>query len=335
MKFIHPLHENEIETLQQMHRYHPSRRVRMRAHCMLLSHAHYKLKDIAQVYQIDHRRVSVWMDRWHDCGLVGLYDQPRSGRPPIYSDQEQQKVDDYLQMYPQDIKSIIEEMSKETHKRVSAKTMKRYLKQKVMVWKRIKKMTQKSPDPSKYSRSQHLIENLKIREEQGECDLWYFDGAGFCLTPCVPYAWQPIGDYIKVPTSSHGRRLNVLGFLKRDHHLVPYIIEGSVDASAIITSFDHFSKQIEKRTYVLVDNAPMHRSKAFIQQIPKWVKKGLIIKYLPSYSPQLNLIEILWRFMKYSWLPFSAYTSFESLVAAVGDILSRFGTDYRIAFQIT
>lgn len=151
----------------------------------------------------------------------------------------------------------------------------------------------------------------------------------------MPYAWQPIGAYLKVPSSSHSRRLNVLGFLKRDNNIVPYMIEGSVDAKAIIESFDQFSKQIEKRSYVLIDNAPMHRSKAFIQQIPKWVKKGLIVKYLPPYSPELNLIEILWRFMKYYWLPFSAYGSFQSLIAAVEDMLNRFGTDYRIAFQTT
>ena len=187
----------------------------------------------------------------------------------------------------------------------------------------------------KYQRSQRLIEILQHREGQGECDLWYFDGAGFCLEPCVPYAWQPIGDYIKVPTSSHGQRLNVLSFLKRDNSIVPYMLEGSIDSQAIIKRFDQLSEQVEKRTYVLLDNAPMHRSKAFIQQIPRWVKKGLIVKYLPPYSPELNLTEILWRFMKYYWLPFSAYASFQSLVAAVEDVLNRFGTDYRIAFKAT
>ncbi len=130
MKFVHRLSETEIATLQHMHRYHPSRRARMRAHCLLLSHERYKLKDIAQVYQVDHRRVSVWIDRWHDDGLVGLYDQPRCGRPPIYSDHEQQQVDHYLEMYPQNVKRIIEKMAEETHKRVSAKTMKRYIKKK-------------------------------------------------------------------------------------------------------------------------------------------------------------------------------------------------------------
>jgi len=42
-----------------------------------------------------------------------------------------------------------------------------------------------------------------------------------------------------------------------------------------------------------------------------------MVKYLPAYAPALNLIEILWRFMKYYWLPFSAYTSFQCLSAAV------------------
>ena len=109
-----------------------------------------------------------------------------------------------------------------------------------------------------------MIHLLQSREDRGECDLWYFDSAGFCLEPCVPYAWQPIGDYIKVPASSHGRRLNVLGFVKRDNQLVPYMLEESVDAEAIIESFDHLSDQIEKRSYVLIDNAPMHRSKAWL-----------------------------------------------------------------------
>lgn len=50
-------------------------------------------------------------------------------------------------------------------------------------------------------------------------------------------------------------------------------------------------------------------------------------------SPELNLIEILWRFIKYHWLPFSAYMSFPCLVQAVEDILTRFGTDFTINFQ--
>ena len=125
----------------------------------------------------------------------------------------------------------------------------------------------------------------------------------------------------------------MLGFLKANDSLVPYTVEGKVDTAVVVACFEQFSQQLDKRTYVLLDNAPVHRSREFIEQIPTWVKRGLIVKYLPSYAPELNLIEMLWRFIKYHWLPFAAYTSFQCLVAAVEDILIRFGTDYTITFQ--
>jgi transposase len=332
MKYVTPLNDAEIETLRQMHAYHPSRRARMRAHSLLLSHQRYTIPQIARLYQVDQRRVSAWIERWQAWGLVGLYDRPRSGRPPIFNAEEQQKVYAYLDDSPKDVKKVVETMEQKTSKRVSTKTIKRLIK-KSHIWKRIKKSPAKPPEPHKYSRSQEMIARLHARESRGECDLWYFDGAGFCLEPYLPYAWQPIGTSIEVPTSSHSRRLNVLGFLKRNNDLYPYMIEGSIDTSVIIECFDQFSAHIDKRSYVLLDNAPMHRSKAFMQRIPQWVRKGLIVKYLPSYAPELNLIEILWRFIKYYWLPFSAYTSFQCLWKAVEDILTRFGTDYTITFQ--
>jgi len=138
---------------------------------------------------------------------------------------------------------------------------------------------------------------------------------------------------MKIPTSTHRRRLNVLGFLNRQNELHPYMIEGKIDTSILVKCFEQFSRQLTKRTYVFLDNAPVQKSQEFIGHIAKWVKRGLIIKYLPPYSPELNLIEILWRFMKYHWLPFSAYMSFPRLTQAVKDILIRFGSDYTITFQ--
>jgi len=305
----------------------------MRAHSLLLSHQGIAMPQIARMYQVDYRSVSSWIDQWQTRGLVGLYDQPGAGRRPILSLDEQQKVQQYLQDSPKDLKKVVHQLEQETGKRVSTKTIKRLIKKNRYVWKRIRKAPAKAPDPHKYERSKVLMNQLQQREAVGECALWYFDGTGFCLTPCIPYAWQPIGHTIELPASSHNQRVNVLGFLKRNNEFVPYMIDGKVDASVIVTCFEQFSQQLDKKTYVFIDNAPMHRSQAFIKHIAKWVKKGLIVKYLPSYAPELNLIEMVWRFMKYYWLPFSAYASFQCLSEAVEEILTRIGTDYTINFQ--
>jgi transposase len=153
------------------------------------------------------------------------------------------------------------------------------------------------------------------------------------LTPYIPYAWQPEGTVITIPTAPHNRRLNILGFLNRQNSLVPYVIEGQVDTAVVIEAFEQFSQQITKRSYVFLDNASVNKSQEFIHHISRWVKRGLIIKYLPPYSPELNIIEILWRFIKYRWLPFSAYASFQCLRQTIEDILTRFGVDYTIAFK--
>ena len=94
--------------------------------------------------------------------------------------------------------------------------------------------------------------------------MWYFDVSGFCLTPSIPYAWQPLGSVIEIPTSTHNRRLNVLGFLTRHNDLFPYIIEGRVDTDVVIECFEQFSQQLKKRSYVFLDNASIHKSYAFI-----------------------------------------------------------------------
>ena len=97
MKYVAPLTEVEIQTLQEMHRYHPSRRARMRAHSLLLSHQGIAMPQIARIYQVDYRSVSSWIDQWQTRGVVGLYDRPGAGRRPILSLDEQQKVQQYLQ----------------------------------------------------------------------------------------------------------------------------------------------------------------------------------------------------------------------------------------------
>ena len=61
--------------------------------------------------------------------------------------------------------------------------------------------------------------------------------------------------------------------------------------------FNEFSKTLKKKTVVVMDNASVHTSEEFEECLPQWKKQGLIIKYLTTYSPELNLIEILWRNM--------------------------------------
>ena len=54
--------------------------------------------------------------------------------------------------------------------------------------------------------------------------------------------------------------------------------------------------------------------------------------FLPSYSPNLNLIERLWKFAKKKSLRGKHYPDFASFRAAIDDCLDRIGTDHQDAF---
>ena len=61
----------------------------------------------------------------------------------------------------------------------------------------------------------------------------------------------------------------------------------------VIKFLDNYAQKIDKLTVVVLDNAPIHTSKAFQKKIAEWRQKKLEIFWLPTYSPQLNLITVI------------------------------------------
>ena len=64
----------------------------------------------------------------------------------------------------------------------------------------------------------------------------------------------------------------------------------------------------------------------------EWTEKYLLVCFLPPYSPELNLIEILWRRIKCQCLPFEAYLSFQNLKERLSYVLTDFGKLYDIKY---
>lgn len=209
MKCVAPLSDPDIQTLTDMPRLHPSRRARMRAHGILLRHQGFSLRRSAAVYQVARDAVAEWIERWQSAGLVGLSDHPRAGRPLRLTADAPPKVDQYLQDHPKDVQHVVHVLEQETNKRVRTKTIKRLIKKNRSVWKRLRKTPTKSPDPAQYQRAQARIAALPARARAGACALGYFDASGFWLEPCLPYAWQPIGQTLQLPQSSQHQRLTV------------------------------------------------------------------------------------------------------------------------------
>ena len=331
MKYVHPLTEEQRESLEHTMKHDGSSRARARAHGILLSSRGTSINEIATIYQVDRDTVSSWIKKWEHQGTDSLHDKPRSGRPSKLTLEEQEVALGYLKENPRSLKQVVARLEQKTAKRMSISALKRLAKKARLRWKRVRKSLKSLRDPDAFAQCQRELEVLQNQEAKGEIDLYYFDESGFSLTPCVPYAWQEAHDVIEIPSQKSGQ-INVLGFMNRSNDLHPYMFEESVHTGVVISCVDLFCETIVKKTVVLMDNASIHRSDEFEDRLPEWEEKGLIIKYLPAYSPELNLIEILWRRIKYDWLPFSAYQCLNAMSAALAAILRGFGSEYQITF---
>lgn len=147
----------------------------------------------------------------------------------------------------------------------------------------------------------------------------------------MPYAWQSKLNPILLPAAK-GKFLNVVGLMNRKNDLFFEVLETTFNSDKIIHFMDRFVQKIVKKTVVILDNSPIHKSKKFMAKIQEWEEKDVLIFFLPPYSPELNLIEILWRRIKYNWIPFNAYFSFKNLNEHLSYVLSEFGNKYDIKF---
>jgi transposase len=332
-KFVKPLTAEQREHLQAIMKSTAPQRTRMRAHAVLLSARRYSLDQIADIYQVDRDRVSQWLE-WGDAEHVaGLDDEPRSGRPPKLTGAERQEALKITVQEPRTIKTGVQRIADEVGKLLSGETLRTLLSTEGYVWKRMRRSSRAWRDEAEFRAAEVELAHLRARSLAGTSafDLWYYDEAGFTLQPSVPYAWQRVGQRLEL-ASTHGPRQNVLGFFNRPNQFHAFAFQGSLDSPTVIHCFALFHRHQQKPAVVVVDNAPIHTSEDFEEELERWQKSGLHVKFLPPYCPELNLIEILWRKIKYEWLPLDAYQNFKTLTASLFDVLKGIGSKYRITF---
>ena len=107
--------------------------------------------------------------------------------------------------------------------------------------------------------------------------------------------------------------------------------EANVDTDSTISLFQALENLYPLATiiYLILDNAKYH----FSGRAQEYVNNSRIqLIFLPSYSPELNLIEILWKRIKYQWLDFDAYRSFQNLKGSLNFVLNNFDEKNEIKF---
>ncbi len=125
----------------------------------------------------------------------------------------------------------------------------------------------------------------------------------------------------------------MFGLLARDNTFEGYDTLGAMNAELLAAFVDDFATKITCKTIIVLDNAPFHRADYLRSKIKEWEEQDLYIWFLPAYSPHLNLIETLWRKVKYEWLKPHHFIDWQSLNDALDEIFVNIGAKYTINFS--
>jgi len=171
-----------------------------------------------------------------------------------------------------------------------------------------------------------LEKQKKFKEEQleprleeaksGKRIVFFVDAAHFVLTPFLGYLWSFTRIFIKAPAGR--KRFNVLGALDAITHKLTIVTN---DTYINARTFCQLLWEISCRygdvpiTFVL-DNARYQKC-ALVFNLAKLLNIELL--YLPAYSPNLNLIERLWKFVKKKRLYSKYYENFHVFKENISD----------------
>ena len=154
----------------------------------------------------------------------------------------------------------------------------------------------------------------------------YFVDAAHLLHNAVPsQGWIKRGTTVELKTNSGRNRLNVLGAYSPDDHTL-VSIEGteSCDAELVCQLLRKVrAANPGKRLLLVLDNARYQRA-AIVQALAKRLRIRLL--FLPPYSPNLNLIERFWKFLRKQVLRNTYYATFAEFRVAIQRLLANLDT---------
>lgn len=290
------LTEEERKSYKALHKSTKRKQDADRIKTILLLDKGYSPQEIAEILFIDEGTVRRWLERFEVSGIQELLDDKYKGKPPRLSLEEQKALSTHL----------------EGHLYLTAKQVATYIEQTYKVVYTTKGVTKllhrmgfcyKKPGhiPGKADKESQEAFVKKYRqlkaEKAKEDNIYFMDGVHPLHNSQPAYGWIKKGEKRMLKSNTGRQRLNINGAYNIETHKVVVRTDKSINAQSTVALLEQLlEEQPLGMIYIILDNARYYRS----QLVKDFVSENKRIKlvFLPPYSPNLNIIERLWRFFK-------------------------------------
>ncbi len=301
-KFLNEIERKQLlQALQAEHYRKQADRIRV----ILLLDQGWTYKKICEAFFIDESTIANWKTRYKEGGLERLFDDKYKVKKCFLSPDEIKVFSTHLEnnIY-QRTSDIALFILKKFGVEYKPNSVRRLLKFMGFSYKK----TKKQPSKSSIDKQIKFINQYHGFKSHGP--VYFADSTHPRYCPVMGYGWIKTGVDRYIECNSGRSHLNITGAVNPFSLDVITRQTDTVGELAICNLLKEIKeKNIDKnKIYVVLDNASYNKSKK-VKYLAKVL--GIRLKYLPPYSPNLNLAERLWRFFRERVMSMKHYESLD------------------------
>lgn len=297
------LTDEQVQVLKQAHKNLRDKKLADRIKAVLSLNAGYEYSQVAKILLLDEATLHRYVKSFEEKGIDGLLEYRYTGGQTRLTYIQEQELRTFLEEDTQrTAKEVVLYISKTYQVKFSVIGVTKLLHRLGFTYKKPKVI----PGKADYQKQVEFIKKYEeVKSGLKDNDQVYFLDSTHPQHNTQPsYGWILKGKQNDkfVKTNSGRERINLNGALNLKKHTAIVLEEETINSEATINLLKKLEKEHAKgKIYLILDNASHHHSR----QVKLWLKSHRRFKriFLPTYSPNLNLIERLWRFFhqKITW----------------------------------
>jgi len=308
-------------------------RYRTRCWVVYLKSMGYAHHEIARLVRVDESSITAWLKAYRDGGLPGLLaDHYRKASGQLDAHAEALTAL-FKNRPPHTVNQAIDMIKEVTGVVLKPSACRTFLNKLGMKCRRCGLVPGKAADDEKQQQAQQdfhdqTLQPLLDEAKQGKRAVLFVDAAHFVMGAFLGMLWCFVRQLL--PSSSGRQRYNVLGAYDPIRHQAITLTNGTViNQQAFCAFLDKIASAYQDTglsVTLVLDNARYQKCASVTE---KAKALGIELQYLPAYSPNLNLIERLWRFVKKQVLYSTHYNTFTTFKGSIDACLHDIGTRFR------
>ncbi len=287
---------SEIKALREEHRQMSYRTDAYRINAIILLGTGWTQIQVSEALLLDERTIRRYVKAYREGGIPGLLEVRFQGSQCHLTSKQIRRLDEHLEnnlyTHVRDVRQYIESTFSVTY---SISGITQLLKRMGFVYKKPKHVPGKA---DRQAQEAFVAQYKDLKEHKQPDDPIYFMDAVHPQHNSVPaYGWIKKGQEAELKSNCGRQRLNINGVIDVATFKTVVRFDDTINADSTINQFRQVERKNRKakKIYIIADNARYYRSKI----VKEFLESSRIkVIFLPPYSPNLNLIERLWKYFR-------------------------------------